>query len=361
MKLHKKYLSIALIGLVCLPAGCGQGESAQSGITPAPTTTTLPADQNPKTQIYFASDISLATQDRVRLTVTAAEEIWGAVEPLEMWVIGLNPKAAMALKEDFCKQREETSTPADYTCDSSTDEMSNQFWRFANNSRAINRDRHEYRESPYFSRFEREGGYIMMGFPFGLSGKWYDAVELDQLTIFHEYFHAIQRMFQTHPQVPPNQPDKFDGPDWMTEGLAVYMSEYAVGMLRENGILDRMRAPIYETEDEHNSYDATNASLMKKLDDIEVLKKEHPGISLKNSGPAWESIAPYVYGAWAAVYLSHIAGKEAFIDKYYPAIDTVGWKKAFKQTFGMSIKDFYIEFDQFLEQPRDDLENFLNS
>ena len=200
-----------------------------------------------------------------------------------------------------------------------------------------------------------------MGFPFGLSGKWYDAVEIDQMTIFHEYFHAIQRMYQSHPQVPPNQPDKFDGPDWMTEGLAVYMSEYAVGMLRENGILDRMRTPIYETEEENHSYEAINASLMAKLDDIEVLQKQHLGLSLKNSGSAWESIAPYVYGAWAAAYLSHIAGKEAFIDKYYPAIDTVGWKKAFKQTFGMSIEDFYIEFDQFMKQPRDDLENFLNS
>jgi len=89
MKLHKKYLSIALIGLVCLPAGCGQGGSAQSSAPPAPTTTTLPVDQYPKTQIYFASDISLATQDRVRLTVSAAEGTWGVVESLEMWVVGL--------------------------------------------------------------------------------------------------------------------------------------------------------------------------------------------------------------------------------------------------------------------------------
>ena len=168
-------------------------------------------------------------------------------------------------------------------------------------------------------------------------------------------------MHQSHPQVPPNQPDKFDGPDWMTEGLAVYMSEYAVGMLRENGILDRMRTPIYETEEENRSYGAFNASLMAKLEDIEVLKKQNPELSLKNSGSAWESIAPYVYGAWAAAYLSHIAGKEAFVDKYYPAIDTAGWKKAFKQTFGMSIEDFYLEVDQFLKQPAEVLNDFLNS
>jgi hypothetical protein len=117
---------------------------------------------------------------------------------------------------------------------------------------------------------------------------------------------------------------------------------------------------MYETEEEYRSYAAIDTALMAKLDDIEVLKKEHPGISLKTSGSAWESNAPYVYGAWAVAYLSHIAGKEAFIDKYYPAIDSVGWKQAFKQAFGMSIEDLYSEFDQFMKQPRGDLENFLD-
>ena len=167
-------------------------------------------------------------------------------------------------------------------------------------------------------------------------------------------------MYENHPQAAPDQPDKFDGPDWMKEGLAVYMSEYAVGLLRSIGSLEHMRKPMYETEEEYRSYAAVDAALMANLDDIEVLKKEHPGISLKTSGSSWESNAPYAYGAWAAAYLSHIAGKEAFIDKYYPAIDSVGWKQAFKQAFGMSIEDFYIEFDQFMEQSTDDLSDFLN-
>ena len=294
------------------------------------------------------------------MTVSMAEKFWGVVDSLEMWVVGLSTKAAMALKEDFCQQRKATNTPSGYTCDSSTYEMRNQFWKFANNSIAISKDRHEYRETPFFQRFEHKGGYIMMGYPFGLSGKWYDAVQNDQVTIFHEYFHAIQRMYENHPQAPPDKPDKFDGPDWMKEGLAVYMSEYAVGLLRYIGTLEHMLKPIYETEEEYRSYAAVDAALMANLDDIEVLKKEHPGISLKTSGSSWESNAPYAYGAWAAAYLSHIAGKEAFIDKYYPAIDSVGWKQAFKQAFGMSVSDFYVQFDQFISQSRNELQTFLD-
>ena len=361
MTYPNKRISLAVAALLLTPLACSsQGSTKTTAFSLAPTTT-LAIAEYPHTDIHFASDISVATQDRVRMTVSMAEKFWGVVEPLEMWVVGLSTKAAMALKEDFCQQRKATNTPSGYTCDSSTYEMRNQFWKFANNSIAISKDRHEYRETPFFQRFEHQGGYIMMGYPFGLSGKWYDAVQNDQLTIFHEYFHALQRMYENHPQAPPDQPDKFDGPDWMKEGLAVYMSEYAVGLLRSTGALEHMRKPIYETEEEYRSYVALDTALMANLDDIKVLKKEHPGISLKTSGSSWGSNAPYAYGAWAAAYLSHIAGKEAFMDKYYPAIDTVGWKQAFKQAFGMSIEDFYVEFEQFMKQSKEDLDNFLDS
>ena len=350
---------MAVAALLLTPLACSsQGSTNTTAFSLAPTTT-LAIAEYPHADIHFASDISVATQDRVRKTVSMAEKFWGVVDSLEMWVVGLSTKAAMALKEDFCQQRKATNTPSGYTCDSSTYEMRNQFWKFANNSIAISKDRHEYRETPFFQRFEHQGGYIMMGHPFGLSGKWYDAVQNDQLTIFHEYFHALQRMYENHPQAPPDQPDKFDGPDWMKEGLAVYMSEYAVGLLRSTGALEHMRKPIYETEEEYRSYAAVDAALMANLDDIEVLKKEHPGISLKTSGSSWESNAPYAYGVWAAAYLSRIAGKEAFIDKYYPAIDTVGWKQAFKQAFGMSIEDFYLEFDSVINQSRNELRTFV--
>ena len=361
MTYPNKRISLAVAALLLTPLACSsQGSTKTTAFSLAPATT-LAIAEYPHTDIHFASDISAATQDRVRMTVSMAEKFWGVVDSLEMWVVGLSTKAAMALKEDFCQQRKVTNTPSDYTCGPSIYEMRTQFWKFANNSIYVSKDRHEYRETSGFVRFEHQGGYIMMVYPFGLSGKWYDEVKYDQEVIFHEYFHAIQRMYENHPQAEPDHPDKFDGPDWMTEGLAVYMSEYAVGLLRSIGELEHMRKPIYETEEEYRSYAAINASLMAKLNNIEDIKKDHPGMSLKTSGSSWESNAPYIYGAWAAAYLSHIAGKEAFIDKYYPAIDSVGWKQAFKQAFGMSIEDFYIEFDQFMKQPAEVLEDFLDS
>ena len=253
-----------MAALLLTPLACSsQGSTKTTAFSLAPATT-LAIAEYPHTDIHFASDISVATQDRVRMTVSMAEKFWGVVEPLEMWVVGLSTKAAMALKEDFCQQRKATNTPSDYTCRPSTYEMSNQFWKFANNSIAISKNRHEYRETPFFQRFEHQGGYIMMGYPFGLSGKWYDAVKIDQLSIFHEYFHAIQRMYENHPQAPPDQPDKFDGPDWLKEGLAVYMSEYTVGLLRSIGSLEHMRKPIYETEEAYRSYAAINAAFGQK-------------------------------------------------------------------------------------------------
>jgi|TARA_B110000977_G_scaffold192995_1_gene267325 hypothetical protein len=32
-----------------------------------------------------------------------------------------------------------------------------------------------------------------------------------------------------------------------------------------------------------------------------------------------------------------------------------GWKYSFEKTFGLSIEDFYVEFDAFMKKPRDEI------
>ena len=100
MTCPNKRISLALAALLLAPLACSsQGSTKTTAFLLAPTTT-LAIAEYPQTDIHFASDISVATQDRVRITVSMAEKFWGVVEPLEMWVVGLSTKAAMALKED---------------------------------------------------------------------------------------------------------------------------------------------------------------------------------------------------------------------------------------------------------------------
>ena len=374
MKLHKKYLSIALIGLICLPAGCGQGGSAQSATPPAPTTTTLPVDQYPKTQIYFAPDIDPMVQDRVRITVAGAEEIWGPVKDLEIWVTGLDPEAALTFRDEFCIIRKKTETESMY-CDYKADKNTYLFVDFANQSK---KGRKTYKDNgplAFFQAFSKPSGYIVMPYPHGLASKWPVPSELDQITILHEYFHAVQEAARNLVEAKPfadyelmtgwmKEATKtffkydLDEPSWFTEGLAIAMSENYVLRLRKEGKID--------VESDKGTYkpDLTTSFsgfLFETLYEVGDLLEAEPNLRLKTLTDSENGRTPYVFGIWAINYLMVENSPEVFLNNFYPAIQELGWEKAFYRTFGKSIDQFYTNFDQFIRQPQDDLIQFLIS
>ena len=374
MKLHKKYLSIALIGLICLPTGCGQGGSAQSATPPAPTTTTLPVDQYPKTQIYFAPDIDPMVQDRVRITVAGAEEIWGPVKDLEIWVTGLDPDAALTFRDEFCVIRKKTDTESMY-CDYKADKNTYLFVDFANQSKEGRKTYKDNGPLAFFQAFSKPSGYIVMPYPHGLASKWPVPSELDQITIFHEYFHAVQEAARNLVEAKPFADYelmtgwmkeatktffKYDllEPRWFREGLAIAMSENYVLRLRKEGKID--------VESDKGTYkpDLTTSLsgfLFETLDEVGELLEAEPNLRLKTLTDSENGRTPYVFGIWAINYLMVESGPDVFLNNFYPAIQELGWEKAFYRTFGKSIDQFYTEFDQFIRQPQDDLVQFLIS
>ena len=374
MKLHKKYLSIALIGLICLPAGCGQGGSAQSGTPPAPTTTTLPADQYPKTQIYFAPDIDPMVQDRVRITVAGAEEIWGPVKDLEIWVTGLDPDAALTFRDEFCVIRKKTDTESMY-CDYKADKNTYLFVDFANQSKEGGKTYEDDGPLAFFQAFSKPSGYIVMPYPHGLASKWPVPSEIDQITIFHEYFHAVQEAARNLVEAKPFADYelmtgwmkeatktffKYDllEPRWFMEGLAIAMSENYVLRLRKEGKID--------VESDKGTYKPDliptfSGFLYETLYEVGELLEAEPNLRLKTLTDSENGRTPYVFGIWAINYLMVESGPDVFLNNFYPAIQELGWEKAFYRTFGKSIDQFYTDFDQFIRQPQDDLIQFLIS
>jgi hypothetical protein len=64
---------------------------------------------------------------------------------------------------------------------------------------------------------------------------------------------------------------------------------------------------------------------------------------------------------WAINYLMVESGLDVFLNTFYPAIQELGWEKAFSKVFGKSIDEFYTDFDQFIGQSHDDLLQFIIS
>ena len=60
----------------------------------------------------------------------------------------------------------------------------------------------------------------------------------------------------------------------------------------------------------------------------------------------------YIFGAWAIAWLCHRAGPDVLIERFYPAVEALGWEAAFGEAFGLTPAAFYAEFDRFLELDR---------
>ena len=372
MKTKKRNLAIALIGLMGISTGCSQADSGQSANLSVGSTTTLPVDQYPAADIYFAADIDPMTRDRVRITVATAEEMWGPVPNLEIWVTGLDTATALTLRDEFCAIRVETKTESS-DCEFKADKNVYEFSKFALESQKAAKSTEEFGPIAYFRRFSTSGGYIVLPYPNGLATQWPVPAELDQITIFHEYLHAVQGRVRNIAKPKLTKEDvsmtgwmleayamllksEQDEPRWLSEGLAVFLSEYYVPRLRLEGKLDRAS--------DRGKVDPKEVPLlwdfmMDNWHEIQDFKKEDPTLTLENSVDSTFARAPYMFGAWAIQYLKQEKGIEVFLNEFYPSIRELGWEEAFRKTFGRSVEQFYREFNIFLDQSHEEIINFL--
>ena len=60
-----------------------------------------------KPEVYAASDVSQEHIDVTVEWVNKAIELWGNYGPLELWIIGSSPEAAIGLDEKWCEVRAE--------------------------------------------------------------------------------------------------------------------------------------------------------------------------------------------------------------------------------------------------------------
>ena len=60
----------------------------------------------------------------------------------------------------------------------------------------------------------------------------------------------------------------------------------------------------------------------------------------------------YDTGTWAAAWLVNRSGEDAFFVEHFPNAAHLGYEKAFKKAFGLTLDEFYSEFDAFLDKQK---------
>jgi hypothetical protein len=133
-------------------------------------------------------------------------------------------------------------------------------------------------------------------------------------TIYHEYFHALQRSLS---RSRTSQPDIH--PLWLVEGSATFF---------QNAVTPRELENFRRVE--IRRWEAKPA--------LEALEQSGGAASTGGTGDA------YTVGAVAADYLVTRYGRERLQSELWQAIAETDWRSAFERVFGVSVDTFYSEF-----------------
>ena len=141
------------------------------------------------------------------------------------------------------------------------------------------------------------------------------------LVLAHEYVHVLQH------QLAGGAPW---GPDWLTEGVAVYgealhRAVIVQGLTVSEGLDERRREETAVLR---------TAGEIPALRDLETVADEAERIH-------------YRLGFLAADWLAQRAGAEALLGYYRGLPSAEGWQEAFEASFGIAVDDFYTAFEAY--------------
>ena len=61
----------------------------------------------------------------------------------------------------------------------------------------------------------------------------------------------------------------------------------------------------------------------------------------------------YATGQWATAWLVNQSSLDDFFFTFYPNVYELGVEGAFEEAFGLTMEEFYVEFEEFLNLPAD--------
>ncbi len=195
--------------------------------------------------------------------------------------------------------------------------------------------------------------------PVGLQSIQFSAPEISaaegrlRATTLHEYVHV----FQNAQTVWPNELDSDadgrirvygHGMVWMEEGSAEFFAQYFAG---QRGWTD-YRANMVENL---LSAKKVRSEWGVSLRDVETRDGQARVRELCDCG----GMLYYETGTWATAWLVNRSSIDAFLVDYFPRLSYDGWEVTFQNAFGLTMDEFYTEFDAFLDLPIDEQMSIL--
>jgi hypothetical protein len=187
--------------------------------------------------------------------------------------------------------------------------------------------------------------------PVGLQSVLYSGAEVSaaegrlRTTVLHEYVHV----FQNAQTVWPNELDSDEngrirvynhGMVWLEEGSAEFFAQYFAGQKGWADYRANMKENLLSARDVRSSWGLS-------LRDVETRDGQAKVRELCDCGGQLY----YETGTWAAAWLVNRSSADEFLFDYFPRLSYDGWEATFRDIFGLTMDEFYDEFDAFLDQP----------
>ena len=190
---------------------------------------------------------------------------------------------------------------------------------------------------------------------------------------YHEFFHVHQNSHRFYFEDENNFGFNIEreddhsgvamvGPVWLEEGGAEFAAIYLSG---KKGWVDYNFAMIEALDDARSVIsDAATRNDIVSLRDYETSDGIKKVESENNTtGTSRKFAYQYTAGSWVFAYLWHLNDNnlQGALTDYYKRLAEIerenigeGWKIAFETTFGISVEQFYIDFDKFMLESRED-------
>jgi len=274
---------------------------------------------------------------------------WGYTWPVEYWIFGVDEDAGVALIEDYCARRDSNGDEyyADCFESENASDATSGYARYYLEMGQLAQSGDEWvGEAAWTSLPQWKTHVIMSSDPLGLSGYPGTAGGADLMTVLHEYWHAVQE--GSYESLDRDVRKEADGPLWLSEGTAEFMSFTLFNDLQKAGSLPEV----------NNDYEVSMELAM--LDNLELIDESLAGecsgrtlLSLEAQGDECELLA-YQMGAWAIAYLVNETSEDVLLTDFYPRTEELGWEATFVEVFEMTPEAFETEFMEFLALPDDE-------
>lgn len=270
---------------------------------------------------YLTSDLSSDSLEIVKKGIQAAEEYLGSYGPMRVYVIGSDTSATDEAIEDYCSWAYDSPAATEWC---------------PNDQGVAIYELAYYEGSNAFAQHSRLRSSPTQSFVIGNPIRMGD---YGAKIAAHEYVHIFQNAHNLYMAA-----DRFglDSPIWMEEGAAEFLALY---LADQKGWISFEQEMAYALEQTQDLRALVPDLTIQDLADDRDRVGSYCGLCF--------GVMQYAIGQWATAWLVNQSSLDDFFFTFYPNVYELGVEGAFEEAFGLTMEEFYVEFEEFLNLPAD--------